>query len=77
MITSVPGQATAPLDEAIPSVPHQAAAPLPDETILSRGKGDQRQQSDTEPTPAHGRGAVHVVRELARRVSRLASRAPN
>jgi hypothetical protein len=74
--TSVPEQGAPPLDEAIPSVPHQAIAPLPDEPILSHGKGDQPQQS-TEPMPAHGRGAAHVVRELARLVGRLASRAPN
>jgi hypothetical protein len=49
-----------------------ATAPLPDD-----GKADQPQQSDTEPTLAHGRGAAQVVRELARRVSRLASRTTN
>ena len=69
VITTVPEQAMPPLDEAI--------APLPDEAILSRSNPDQPQQSDTEPTPAHGRGAAHIVRELARRVSRLASRTTN
>jgi hypothetical protein len=77
MSTSVPEQATAPLDEALPSVPHQATAPLPDEAILFCGKGAQPQQSDTEQTPAHGRGAGRTVLEMARRVSRLALRAPN
>jgi hypothetical protein len=77
VITTVPEQAMPPLDEAIPSVPDRATAPLPDEAILSCGKADQAQQSDTEPMPAHGRGAAHMVRELARRVSRLASRTTN
>jgi hypothetical protein len=71
VITTMP-QAMSPLAEAIASVPDQATAPLPDD-----GKADQPQQSDTEPTLAHGRGAAHVVRELARRVSRLASRTTN
>lgn len=77
VIISVPEQAMPPLDEAIPSVPDQATAPLPDQAVLSCGTADQPQQSDTEPTPAHSRGAAHVVRELARRVSRLASRTTN
>src|ERR1700730_13846035 len=76
MITSVPERAPPPLDE-VPSVSHQATAPLPDKAILSRGKGIQPQQSDTETMPAHGRGAAHVVRELARLVSRLASKVPS
>jgi hypothetical protein len=78
VITSVPDQAMLPLDEDIPSVPDQATAPLPDEAILARGKANQPQQSDTEPTPAaHGRGAAYLVRELARRVSRLALKTTN
>jgi len=72
--TSVPEQAMPPLDETIPSVPDQAARPLLDEAILPCGKSDQPQQSDIEP---HGRGAAHMVRELARRVSRLALRTTN
>ena len=63
VITTVPEQGMPPLDEA--------TAPLTDEDILSRSKPDQPLQSDTDPTPAHG-GAAHMVRELARRVSRLA-----
>ena len=73
VITSVPEQAVPPPDEAIPSAPDQATAPLLDEAILSCGKAE----SETEPTPAHGRSAAHRVRELARRVSRLASRTKN
>ena len=72
--TSVPEQAMPPLDETIPSVPDQAAPPLLDEAILPCGKSDQPQQSEIEP---HGRGAAHMVRELARRVSRLALRTTN
>ena len=72
--TSMPEQAMPPLDETIPSVPDQAAPPLLDEAILPCGKSDQPQQSDIEP---HGRGAAHIVRELARRVSRLALRTTN
>jgi hypothetical protein len=71
VITSVPVQATPPLDEAIASV-SPAMSPLPNEPILS-----EPQQRDTKPMTAHGRGAAHVVRELARLASRLASRAPN
>jgi hypothetical protein len=77
VITSVPEQAVPPPDEAIPSAPDQATAPLLDEAILSCGKADQPRQSDTEPTSGHGRGAAHRVRELARRISRLASRTNN
>jgi hypothetical protein len=77
VIASVPEQAVPPLDEAIPSVPDQATAPLLDEAVVSCGKADQPRLSDTEPTPAHGRGTAHRVRELARRVSRLASRRKN
>jgi hypothetical protein len=55
----------------------QATAPLVDGAILFCGKAAQTQQGDTEPTPAHGRGAAHGVRELARRISRLASRTKN
>jgi hypothetical protein len=57
--------------------PDQATAPLLDEAILSCGEADQRQLSDTKPTPAHGRGAAHRVRELAHRVGRLASMTKN
>jgi hypothetical protein len=74
VITSVPEQAVPPLDEAIPSVPDQATAPLLDEALPSCGKADQPQRSDTEPTLVHGRGATRMARELARRVSRIASR---
>jgi hypothetical protein len=77
VVISVPEQAMPQMDEAIPSVPDQATAPLPDQAVLSCGTADQPQQSDTEPTPTHSRGAAHVVRELARRVSRLASRTTN
>jgi hypothetical protein len=77
VIISVPEQAMPPLDEAIPSVPDQATAPLPDQAVLSCGTADQPQQSDTEPMPAYARGASHLVRELARRVSRLALRTTN
>jgi hypothetical protein len=73
-ITSMPEPAVPPLGEAIPSVPDQATAPLPNQAILSCGTADQPQQSDAEPTPVHSRGATHVVRQLARRVRRLASR---
>ena len=64
VISTVPEQGMPPLDEA--------TAPLTDEDILSRSKPDQPLQSDSDPTPAHGRSAGHMVRELARRVSRLA-----
>ena len=69
--TSMPEQAMPPLDETIPSVPDQAAPPLLDEAILPCGKSDQPQQSDIEPR------AAHMVRELARRVSRLALKTTN
>jgi hypothetical protein len=76
MAPSMPEQAAPPLDEAIPSVPDQAIAPLLDEAIPSCRKY-QPQRSDTKSMPVHGRGAAHRVRELARRVSRLASRTKN
>ena len=75
LITSVPDQAMPPLpDEAIPSVPDQSTAPLPDAAVPTPGAADQSQRSEGDSAPAHGRGAASMVRELARRVSRLASR---
>jgi hypothetical protein len=68
-------EATAPLSDAmITSVPDQAMAPLPDEVIPVQGKPELPSQVGSEPAPAHGRGAAHMVRELARRVGRLTSR---
>jgi hypothetical protein len=77
-ITSVPEQAMPPLpDETIPSVPDQSIAPLPDAAAPTLGATDQPPRGEDEPAPAHGRGAGSMVRELARRVSRLASRTSN
>jgi hypothetical protein len=53
------GRASLPQDDAIPTQP---ACPPPAETAPQPGAGN-------------GRGAAHIVRELARRVGRLASRA--
>jgi hypothetical protein len=63
VITTVPEQAGSPLDEAIPSVPDQATASLLDEAL--------------QPQRSARPGATRMVRELARRVSRLALRTTN
>jgi hypothetical protein len=52
------GQISLPQDDAIPTQP--ACSP-PAETAQQQGAGN-------------GRGATHIVRELARRIGRLASR---
>jgi hypothetical protein len=52
------GQTSLPQDDAIPTQP--ACSP-PAETAQQQGAGN-------------GRGAAHIVRELARRIGRLASR---
>jgi hypothetical protein len=73
VITTVP-QAMPQLDEAIASVPRSGDhASSGQGHSVSRQIGSTAAEQDRTET-GHGRGAAHIVRELARRISRLTSR---
>ena len=76
VITTVP-QAMPQLDEAIASVPRSGDhANSGQDHSVSRQIGSAAAERDRTDA-GHGRGAAHIVRELARRVSRLTSRTTN